>query len=321
VAGTTPYEIAAFDSALNDARDERDMQRLLEYQPRLLIQQIGAGRDAWVIPKKRLGSEHETDSVIAQKASGGLVWYAVELERPQAKMFIKNGDPSATLNHALRQINDWQDWLSQNRDYAAKPRAQSGLGLIDIDPELEGLIIIGRDSDIDESTTARRRRLTRDHRIEIETYDWLLAQARERLQRHITAAVHAANEIKDWLAISALSDFEASGPVRSMLFSNIDPTKHKTDSIFVPASNYTQDIPAKYQDFVREVERILKQRTSILSTVTVTYDKIHDYVSKVPSDFTTSVQVEQIAQAAKDSSIKYTLNALVYTRVNLEVSS
>lgn len=121
------------------------------------------------------------DFLLAEKASGGLTWYAVELERPQAKMFKKNGDPSADLTHALRQISDWRDWLSHNRDYAARPREQSGLGLIGIDPELEGLIIIGRDSDIDESTTARRRRWARNNRVEIETYDWLLSQARERL--------------------------------------------------------------------------------------------------------------------------------------------
>ena len=70
------------------------MQRFLEDHPRILTQQISAGRRAWVIPQKKLGSEHVTDFLLAQKASGGFVWYAVELERPQAKMFIKNGDPS-----------------------------------------------------------------------------------------------------------------------------------------------------------------------------------------------------------------------------------
>jgi hypothetical protein len=177
----TPGEIAAFESALNGARDERDMQRFLENHPRMLIQQISGGRGAWVIPQKRLGSEHVTDFLIAQKASDGFVWYAVELERPQAKIFTKKGDPSTTLNHALRQVSDWRDWLSHNRDYAIRPREQSGLGLIEIDPELEGLVIMGRDADIDQSTIARRRRLMRELRVKIESYDWLLYQARERL--------------------------------------------------------------------------------------------------------------------------------------------
>ena len=99
----TRDEIAAYQSALDTARDEADMQHCLEVNPRMLIQHL-TRQCAWVVPQKRLGSEHVTDFVIAQEASGGLVWYAVELERPQAKMFNKNGDPSAVLNHALRQI-------------------------------------------------------------------------------------------------------------------------------------------------------------------------------------------------------------------------
>lgn len=179
----TSDEIEAFESALDTARDEHDMQHFLEANPRILIQHLVGGHGTWVIPKKRLGSEHETDFVIAQRISGDFIWYAVELERPQAKMFNKNGDPSAALTHALRQISDWRDWLSQNRDYAAKPRERSGLGLTGIDPELEGLIIIGRDAELDQrATVSRRRRLERIHRIKIETYDWLLFQASERLK-------------------------------------------------------------------------------------------------------------------------------------------
>jgi hypothetical protein len=178
----TRAEVAAYKTALDTARDEGDMQRFLEAHPRLLIQHLVAGRRSWVIPKKRLGSEHETDFVVAQQATDGLVWYAVELERPQAKMFNKNGDSSAALNHALRQINDWRDWLSRNLDYASRPSDRSGLNLIDIHPELEGMIIMGRDADFDRRAIApRRQRLERVHRVKIETYDWLLAQASERL--------------------------------------------------------------------------------------------------------------------------------------------
>ena len=312
-------EIAEFESALNGARDERDMQRFLEAHPLFLIQQISGGSGAWLIPQKRLGSELITDFLIAQKSSGGFVWYAVELERPQAKVFNLNGDPSRDLNHALRQIGDWRDWLSNNRDYATRPPERKGLGLIDIDPELEGLIIIGRDADVDEETTERRRRLMRERRVKIETYDWFLSQARERFehyralerQRRQTDLPRAANEVAEWLNMSALSDFEVPGPVRSMYFSNIDPAEHKIDSMFVPLSNYTQDIPPKYNDFIREVKRILRQVGP--RPPSADYDEMHDYIIIVPSGVITSLQAEQVAQAAKDSSIKYLLNALVYT--------
>ena len=74
-------------------------------------------------------------------------------------MFTGKGDPSAALTHALRQLSDWRTWLTFNRDYAARPRAASGLGLLGIEPELEGLVIMGRDADLNESVENLRRRI------------------------------------------------------------------------------------------------------------------------------------------------------------------
>ena len=317
----THNEITAFESALHGARDERDMQRFLEDHPLFLTQQISGGSGAWVIPQRRLGAEHVTDFLVALKASGGFVWHAVELESQHAKVFNRNGDPSATLNHALRQIRDWRSWLSRNRDYATRPLEQSGHGLIDIDPELEGLIIIGRDANVDQATTEQRRRLMHESRVKIETYDWLLSQAIERFeryraleqQRRQTELPRAANEVVEWLNTSALSDFEVPGPVRSMYFSNIHRAEYEIDSVdnmLVPFSNYTQDIPPKYNDFLLKVRRILRQVAS--RPPSVNYDEMHDYITVVPSGVISSVQAEQINQAAKDSSIKYLLIANVY---------
>jgi hypothetical protein len=178
----TAENVAAYEAALAAAKDESAMQRILEANPCLLVQHLAGGSGAWVIPQKQLGSEHVTDFLIAVEDSGGFVWVAVELERPQAKIFTVKGDPAFALTHALRQINDWRSWLSRNLDYATRPRHQSGHSLIDIEPELDGLIILGRDSDLDlEKTSALRKRLERDNRVRIRTYDWLASQARERL--------------------------------------------------------------------------------------------------------------------------------------------
>jgi hypothetical protein len=174
-------ELAAYEQALAEAANEAAMQEFLEANPRFLIQHLGGGRGRWVIPKKRLGSEHETDFLIGERETTGYVWYAVELERPQAKLFTGKGDPTAALTHAIRQMDDWRSWLSRNRDYASRPREQAGLGLIDIDPELEGLIIMGREQDVDQSTRDRHQRLGRTNRVRIHTFDWLAEQAKGRL--------------------------------------------------------------------------------------------------------------------------------------------
>jgi hypothetical protein len=159
------------------------MQRVLEEHPRMLAQALPGEQQAWILPQLRLGSEYVADFFIAQRASEGYVWYAVELERPQEKMSTSNGDLSQILHHALGQILDWREWLKHNLDYAARPTEQSGLGLPDIEPDPEGLIIIGRDSEALPSKAARRRRsLCRNNRVRIETYDWLLSAAQKHLE-------------------------------------------------------------------------------------------------------------------------------------------
>lgn len=169
----TTADIADFRAALNAATAESDLQQFLQQHPEILVQVLNGGHGRWSIPQKRLGSEHVTDFVIAEKSSIGFEWTAVELESPTAALFKKSGDLSTTLAHAVRQVMDWRDWLSRSADYAARPRSKGGLGLIDIDPQLPGLIIIGRRNTDDVSTRDRRRSLSRELRIRIHTYDWL----------------------------------------------------------------------------------------------------------------------------------------------------
>jgi hypothetical protein len=171
----------AYEAALASAEDESAMQRFLEACPAMLVQHLSAGRGAWVVSQKHLGAEHVTDFLIAERNYGNFEWYAVELERPQARMFTRKGDPSAALMHAVRQIDDWRNWLSRNRDYASRQREQSGLGLVNIDPRLEGLIIIGRESEIDQRTYPLRKSLIHDNRVNIQSYDWLLDLAHQHL--------------------------------------------------------------------------------------------------------------------------------------------
>jgi hypothetical protein len=141
------------------AERERILQRYLQEHPLLLIQHMGGGHGRWVIPQKRLGAEFVPDFVIGERHTGGFEWLLVELESPTASMFRKDGEPSAELWHALRQITDWRAWLERNRDYATRPRADAGLGLTDISPNSRGLVLIGRAHDLNDADRPRRQRL------------------------------------------------------------------------------------------------------------------------------------------------------------------
>ena len=174
--------VARFRQALDGAKVERDLQIFLEDNPTLLVQPLGGGHGRWVLPQKRLGGEHITDFMIAEKSSLGFEWTAVELESPTASIFTKAGEFSATASHAIRQIEDWRIWLGRNRDYATRPRDQSGLGLIDIDANVPGWIIIGRRSSMSAMTADRRRERSQKLGIRIHSYDWLLDRAEARIQ-------------------------------------------------------------------------------------------------------------------------------------------
>ena len=163
-----------FKRALASARNERPLQAFLERHPEIMGSLMGGHLGRWVVPQKRLGSEHVTDFVIGDCSSSGLHWIAVELESPVARMFNKNGDPSSKLTHAIRQIQDWRSWLSDNRAYAQRKTARGGLGLFGIRARVPATIFIGRSSTLLEDNQNRRAQMSEELGIELCTYDRLL---------------------------------------------------------------------------------------------------------------------------------------------------
>ncbi len=62
-------DVATFESALNGASREEDVQQFLQANPKFLIQHLGGGHGRWVIPKQKLGAEYVTDFLVAEKHS------------------------------------------------------------------------------------------------------------------------------------------------------------------------------------------------------------------------------------------------------------
>ena len=86
-------------------------------------------------PKLSLGS-YTTDFVFQEAAGDYLL---VELERPDHRLFIKNGDASSKLNHAKGQILDWKRYIEDNLS-----TVKNELGLAGISTNPNSLIVIGR---------------------------------------------------------------------------------------------------------------------------------------------------------------------------------
>lgn len=180
--GIGETEVEAYRAVLTEAADERPLQRHFSEVPRLLVQHLHGGHGRWVIPQKRLGAEFVPDFVIGERYSGGLDWILVELQSPKEKLFLSKGRMTEHLDEGIRQILEWRRWLNANRDYARRSRDDDGLGLTGIDGQSEGLLLIGREVDLSEEDRRRRKQLAYDHRIKIRTYDWVIREARSRIE-------------------------------------------------------------------------------------------------------------------------------------------
>ena len=174
--------LSAFEHCFETFKHEHDWQEFFESIPLLLIQHMNGGHGRWVIPQKALGAEYRTDFVIGEEDSDGIHWQAVELESHNVKCFTKKGDYTKELTHAVKQIEDWRSWIRDNISYARNERNKNGLGLIDIVPDLPGLIIIGRRSDLEDKNKYKRRDIGNRLNIKIHTYDWLYEQAKARYE-------------------------------------------------------------------------------------------------------------------------------------------
>lgn len=166
-------EVEEYLDLLKHAKTERPMQAFFHQHRHFLVEHLRGGHGRWAIPQQRLGSQYVIDFMIGASHSLGSDWVAVELESPRARLFTKAGNPTAILNHAIRQITDWRAWLTANLSYAAKPVCEGGLGLVNIRPDVEGLIIIGRRSKLSASDNVRRSQMSHDLNIVIHTYDYI----------------------------------------------------------------------------------------------------------------------------------------------------
>ena len=160
-------------------RHEGPFQKLLERHPELLALTVMGGWQTFVIPQQRLGSEHVTDFLVLGINSVGPQWVAVEIEAPRHKMRNKDGTLPGGARHAVKQIEDWREWLTLQVAYAqgGSRKAKTGLGLYGITNRVSGLVIIGRDDPSSERQGARSQS-AESARIDIHSWDWLLRHAK-----------------------------------------------------------------------------------------------------------------------------------------------
>ncbi|MBI4286805.1 MAG: DUF4263 domain-containing protein [Chloroflexi bacterium] len=157
--------LKSYQELLDTNPKEEILQSFLGKRPNLLCP-----AEIRVWPKLELGN-HVTDFVFREAPGDYLL---VELERSTHRLFVKNGDPSRELDHALSQIIDWKRYIEDNL-----PTVQRELGLSGISASPKSLVVIGRSAEL---SSENRRKLqtieSNSHKLKIMTYDDVYANAK-----------------------------------------------------------------------------------------------------------------------------------------------
>jgi len=178
VGALSENDIIELETVISRAKDERPIQKHFERNPHLLTALLG-GSFRYCLPQKRLGGEYVPDFIIGDVNSLGVRWVLVELETPRSGIYLKNGQElDAKARKGVGQIVTWRNWLSSNIAYARQPKAQDGLGLYDIREKSNAIVLVGRRSQMPQTTDAQRLEYRQSSNIEIHTYDWLVEQLR-----------------------------------------------------------------------------------------------------------------------------------------------
>ncbi|MBA2881799.1 hypothetical protein HNR65_002130 [Desulfosalsimonas propionicica] len=176
--GLTEVEVDELEAVIENASDERPIQKFLESHPHL-ITSLMSGNERYCIPQKRLGGEYIPDFIIGDADSLGFRWVLIEIETPRSGIYLQKGeDLDQYARKGYSQIVSWRNWLCNNFAYARNSPRQDGLGLFDIREKSDAVVLVGRREKMPPTKDAQRSEIRQSNNIQIHTYDWLIETLR-----------------------------------------------------------------------------------------------------------------------------------------------
>jgi hypothetical protein len=160
--------LGEFDALLNGP--EEPAHQFLKNHPELLCPTFDA---SW--SKLAFGNRF-SDFVFREPHNDYLL---VEIEAPYRELFRKDGQQREQLTHAIDQITDWVQYISDNRQ-----KVDQELGLTGISTNPRTMVVIGRSEYLSEENRKKIAVLQAQHnKLRILTYDDLIVSARTNLER------------------------------------------------------------------------------------------------------------------------------------------
>lgn len=121
----------------------------------------------------RLGSEYRMDLVLQYKLEEKQI-LLVELEKASLPIFTQTGRLRSHVTHAIQQVEDWLQWWREHPNEIPKALDSS------IPPQ--GLVVIGRNIDLDDKGKRRLVHLNSNRLVKVITYDDLLNRIEALIQ-------------------------------------------------------------------------------------------------------------------------------------------
>ncbi|MCK1636500.1 DUF4263 domain-containing protein [Bradyrhizobium sp. 157] len=175
-------EIEQLQEVIDDAKDEKAIQDFIESCPQVLTSLLG-GKSRFLLSRRSLGGKYIPDFLICDTDSAGVRWLLVELETPHSAITLNSrNDLDDVARKGVSQIKEWREWLQNNLGMARRSPREDGLGLVDIRPKSEGLVLVGRRARLKHNSGFVRNAVREDSAIRIHTYDWLVEQLLGNLQ-------------------------------------------------------------------------------------------------------------------------------------------
>lgn len=178
--GPSSSVLEELERVVKAAENEKPLQKFLEVHPEILASLL-PGQFRYVLPQVRIGKDYVADFFLASVDSRGVSWTLVELETPRSTTALKTkNDFEEHARTGIAQVEEWREWLQDNLDQSRRTD-HNGLGLTDIRPGVDGLVVVGTRERLAPRANPLRDRLSESKRIHVHTYDWLLDTVREAI--------------------------------------------------------------------------------------------------------------------------------------------
>jgi hypothetical protein len=175
-ARLTQDDIWQLQLVIQKAKDEKPIQKFIEEHPQMLTALLG-GNARFCLRQPPLAGRYVPDFLIGDVNSLGIRWILVELETPKSNVTLKKAnDLDRHARRGVTQVKEWREWLLNNLDMARRSKSRDGIGLVDIRPSSDRLVLVGRRARLFDNTDKVRNPIREAERINVHTYDWLVEQ-------------------------------------------------------------------------------------------------------------------------------------------------